>query len=125
LIEKAFFYKGLYLFSRIRFLTDITNSLLIEGANAVPIATRYTFREVDFYFFLFNWISTLAAITASLWGLAPAFRTLDEREYPVTMGALHLLLLRIQIFYKTFDIPFISPQFIKKFLGPFIREELI
>jgi hypothetical protein len=41
------------------------------------------------------------------------------------MRALHLLLLNMKTFYKTIDIPFVSPQFVKELLGPFIREKAI
>jgi hypothetical protein len=41
------------------------------------------------------------------------------------MGALHLLLLEIEILDKPLDIPFISSQFVKKLPAPFIWKEAI
>jgi hypothetical protein len=41
------------------------------------------------------------------------------------MGTLHLFLLYMKTLYETINISFISPQFVKEFLGPFIREKAI
>jgi len=58
-----------------RFPTDITNSLLIDGTNAVSIATGYAFREVDLHLFLFYRISTPTAIKTLFRYLSIALRT--------------------------------------------------
>jgi hypothetical protein len=41
------------------------------------------------------------------------------------MGTLHLFLLHMKTFYEAIDIPLVSPQFIKEFLGSFVGEKTI
>jgi hypothetical protein len=41
------------------------------------------------------------------------------------MGTLHLFLLHMKTLYETIDISFVSPQFVKEFLGTFVREKAI
>jgi hypothetical protein len=49
----------------------------------------------------------------------------NERQCLTAMGALHLFLLSKKTFYKTINIPFVSPQLIKKLFGPFVGEKTI
>ena len=109
----------------LRFPTDITNSLFIDRTNAVSIMTGDTVGEIGLRSLHLYGLSTPTAIKASFKRLFSALRTVNKRECLATMRALHLFLLNMKTFYKTINIPFISPQFVKEFLGSFLWEKAI
>jgi hypothetical protein len=108
-----------------RIPTNITNSLFIDGTNAVPVTTGDTLGEIGLYLFHLYGLSTPAAIKAPFKRLSAALRANNGSQRLTTMGALHLFLLHMKTLYKTINISFISPQFVKEFLGSFIRKKAI
>jgi hypothetical protein len=107
------------------FFTHVTNPLLIDGADAISVTTGYALGEIDFHFFLFHRFSTPAAIKAPLKRLSSALPAENNGECLTTMRALHLFLLNTKTFYKTINIPFVPPQFVKELSCPFIGEKTI
>jgi hypothetical protein len=65
------------------------------------------------------------AIKALFRDLPTAVLAKNKRQGFITARALHLLLLEIQAFDKTLDLPLISFKLIEKLPGPFIREEMV
>jgi hypothetical protein len=112
------------LYRDVGFFTDITNALLIDGANAVSIAAQRSLGKIEPLLYL-HWFSTPAAIKTLLRYLSVTFRAKNERQYSITIRTLHLFLLGIKVLNEPFDIPFIPPQFIEKFLGLFVGKESI
>jgi hypothetical protein len=111
--------------SRIRTSTNITNSLIIDGTDAVAVATGDTFREIGLHLFHAYGLSTPAAIKAPFRRLSSTLRTENGSQCLITIGTLHLFFLHMKTSYETIDISLVSPQFIKEFLGSFIREKAI
>jgi hypothetical protein len=66
-----------------------------------------------------------AAIKTLFRDFPTTVRAENKRQGFITARALHLLLLDIQTFDKTFDLPFISFQLAKELPGPFVREEMV
>jgi hypothetical protein len=108
-----------------RISANITNSLFIDGANAVPITTGDTFGEIRLRLFHLDGLSTPTAIKASFKRLSSALRAENGSQSLTTTRTLHLLLLNMKTLYKTINISLISPQFVKEFLGSFVREKAI
>jgi len=110
---------------QLRISTNITNSLFIDGTNAVPITTGDTFGEIGLRLFHLCGFSTPTAIKASFKRLSSALRAENGSQCLTTTRTLHLFLLNMKTLYKTINISFVSPQFVKEFLGSLIGEKAI
>jgi len=108
-----------------RISTNIANPLLIDGTNAVTIATGDTFGRIGLRLFDPCGFSAPTAVKAPFRRLSSALRTENGSQCLITMGTLHLFLLHMKTLYETIDISLVSPQFVKEFLGSFIGEKAI
>ncbi|MCJ7785874.1 MAG: hypothetical protein MUP41_18235, partial [Desulfobacterales bacterium] len=57
--------------------------------------------------------------------LSSALRAENGSQCLTTTRTLHLFLLNMKTLYKTINISFVSPQFVKEFLGSLIGEKAI
>jgi hypothetical protein len=110
----------------VRLSADAADSLFIDGADTGPISAGNALRRIHLDLFLFLYLSSAPATKeASFWNFPAASRTRERRDHFTATGAFHLFLLKMEIFDKSFDIPFVPPDLVKEPPRCLIRKETV
>jgi hypothetical protein len=108
-----------------RISTNIADTLFVDRTNAVPVTAGNTLGDITLRRFRLYGFSASATVNASFRSLSAALGANDRNKRFTTMRTFHLFFLHRKTLYKTIDIPLVSPQLVKEFLGSFIREKTI